>query len=171
MTRRLRVTTVAVALAATFVAAQTAQATTDTTEAESGSTEPATSEPATTDGAGAGANAEPGATSGSGWTVNTEDCTDPDAAAAPIEGTIKIGMVAPLSGGPAATAFAPVTEGMQAYIDWANETELVPGYTLELSVVDDQYNPSLTTGAVNGLLDSTACMSSPATSAPRTTPP
>ena len=148
MTRRLGITTVAVALTATFAAVQTAQATTDTTEAESGSTEPAT-----TEGAAGGGNAEPGATSGSGWTVSTEDCTDPDAASAPIEGTVKIGMVAPLSGGPAATAFSPVTEGMQAYIDWANENQLVPGYTLELSIVDDQYNPSLTTGAVNGLLD------------------
>ncbi|MFV0309531.1 MAG: ABC transporter substrate-binding protein, partial [Desertimonas sp.] len=140
MTRRLRVTSVAIALAAMFAVANTARATTDTTEAEA--------EPAT----GAG-NAEPGATSGSGWIVDTEACADPDAATAPIEGTVKIGMVVPLSGGPAAAAFQPVTEGMQAYIDWANENAIVPGVTLELSIVDDQYNPSLTPDAVNGLLD------------------
>ena len=34
-----------------------------------------------------------------GWAVNTDDCIDPDAANAPIEGTIKIGSAMPLTGG------------------------------------------------------------------------
>ncbi len=87
------------------------------------------------------------------WAVNTDDCIDPDAANAPIEGTVKIGSVLPLTGGVAAAAFAPVKDGFDAYIQYANENELVPGYTLELSIEDDQYNPELTPGAVNTLID------------------
>jgi ABC-type branched-subunit amino acid transport system substrate-binding protein len=89
----------------------------------------------------------------SGWTVSTDDCADPDAVNAKIEGTIKIGSVMPLSNSPAAAAFAPVKAGLQAYIDYANQNQLVPGYQLELDVQDDQYNKDLTPGAVSGLID------------------
>jgi len=87
------------------------------------------------------------------WTVNTDDCVDPDAANAPIEGTIKVGSVMPLSGGPAASAFAPVAAGFQAYVDYANENKLLGDVAIELSIADDQYSPTLTPGAVEGLLD------------------
>lgn len=90
----------------------------------------------------------------SGWTVSTDDCADPEAAEAPIEGTIKIGSVMPLSNSAAAVAFAPVKDGLEAYIEYANANSLVPGYTLELDVQDDQYNKDLTPGAVSGLIDS-----------------
>ena len=93
---------------------------------------------------------------GEAWTVNTDDCVDPDAANAPIEGTVSIAAAMPLSGSPAASAFAPVATGFQTYIDYANENELVPGYTLELSIGDDQYDPALTPGVVNGALDAGA---------------
>ncbi len=92
---------------------------------------------------------------GEGWTVSTDDCVDPDAANEPIEGTLSIAAAMPLSGGPA-TAFTPVAAGLQAYIDYANENELVPGVTLELSIGDDQYDPALTPGVINGALDSGA---------------
>jgi ABC-type branched-subunit amino acid transport system substrate-binding protein len=85
--------------------------------------------------------------------VSTEDCADPDAAVAPISGTLKVGTVVPLSGGTAALAFAPVAEGMKAYVDYANENNLIPGVTLELEIGDDQYNKDLTPTAVNDLLD------------------
>ena len=88
-----------------------------------------------------------------GWTVDTEACVDPDRANAPIEGPISIGSSMPLSGGPAASAFAPINAGLQAYIDYANENDLVPGRELTLNVGDDQYDPALTPGVVNGLLD------------------
>ena len=91
-----------------------------------------------------------------GWTVATDDCVDPDAANEPIEGTVSIAASMPLSGGPAAAAFAPVEAGLQAYIDYANENELLPGYTLELSIGDDQYDPALTPGVVDGALDAGA---------------
>lgn len=88
------------------------------------------------------------------WAVSTDDCVDPDAANAPIEGTIKIGSAMPLSGGPAAIAFAPVKDGYEAYIDWANEQGILGDITLEVQIEDDQYNKDLTPGAVEKLLDS-----------------
>ena len=50
------------------------------------------------------------------WAVNTDDCVDPEAANAPITGTVKIGNVLPLSGSVAAIAFAPVKAGFESYI-------------------------------------------------------
>jgi branched-chain amino acid transport system substrate-binding protein len=88
-----------------------------------------------------------------GWTVDTEDCPDPDRVNAPIEGTLRIGSAMPLSGGVAAAAFEPAARGMQAYITYANENDLVPGVELELTIGDDQYDPALTPGVVNGLID------------------
>ena len=88
-----------------------------------------------------------------GWTVDTEDCPDPDAANAPIEGTIRIGSAMPLSGGAAAAAFEPAARGFQAYVTYANENDLLPGIEIELSIGDDQYDPSLTPGVVQGIID------------------
>lgn len=107
----------------------------DTTEADGG-------------GGGDGGGGEGGA-----FAVDTGDC--PDDVTEPIEGTVKIGTTLPLSGGAAAAAFAPVAEGLQNYIDYANENELVPGYTLELTIEDDQFNSNLTTPAVEKLIDET----------------
>jgi branched-chain amino acid transport system substrate-binding protein len=94
-----------------------------------------------------------GAGSEGGWAVDTENCSDPDRANAPIEGTIRIGSAMPLSGGAAAAAFEPAARGLEAYINYANENDLVPGYELELTVGDDQYDPALAPGVVNGLID------------------
>ena len=103
--------------------------------------------------AGTGAaHATTGAPSG-GWTVDTSNCSDPDRANAPIEGTVRIGSAMPLSGGAAAAAFAPVAQGLQTYITYANEQGLLPGYTLEVTIGDDQYDPALTPGVVQGIID------------------
>lgn len=91
-----------------------------------------------------------------GWTVDTSKCVDPDAANAPIEGTLKIGSAMPLSGGVAATAFAPVKDGFEAYFQWANEKGLLGDLKVEVQIEDDQYNKDLTPGAVEKLLDSGA---------------
>lgn len=88
-----------------------------------------------------------------GWTVDTEDCPDPDATNAPIEGTIRIGSAMPLSGGAAAAAFEPAARGFQAYITYANDNDLLPGVEIELNIGDDQYDPSLTPGVVQGIID------------------
>lgn len=93
------------------------------------------------------------APSGDAWAVNTDDCVDPDAANAPIEGTVKIGSTMPLSGGLAATAFAPVKDGFEAYIKYANEKKLLGDITIEVTIGDDQYNKDLTPGKVDELLD------------------
>jgi branched-chain amino acid transport system substrate-binding protein len=91
-----------------------------------------------------------------GWTVSTDDCVDPEAANAPITGTLKIGSAMPLSGGPAAAAFAPVADGYKAYIEYANAQGLTGDLKLEVEIADDQYSKDLTPGAVNGLLDNGA---------------
>jgi branched-chain amino acid transport system substrate-binding protein len=88
---------------------------------------------------------------GEAYAVDTADC--PEGVEDPIEGTIKIGATMPLSGGVAATAFAPVAAGLKGYIAYANENNLVEGYKLELVIEDDQYNATLTTPAVEKLLD------------------
>jgi branched-chain amino acid transport system substrate-binding protein len=90
---------------------------------------------------------------GEAFEVDTEAC--PDDATEPIEGTVNIGATMPLSGGAAAAAFAPVATGMQNYITFANENELVPGFELVLTIEDDQFNSNLTTPAVEGLIDNT----------------
>jgi len=87
------------------------------------------------------------------WEVDTNDC--PEDATAPIEGTIKVGTALPLSGGAAAAAFAPVAAGMRGFFQNANENDLLPGYEIELTIEDDQYNANLTTGAVESLIDET----------------
>ena len=67
------------------------------------------------------------------WAVNTDDCVDPEAANAPITGTVKIGNVLPLSGSVAAIAFAPVKAGFESYIKLANEQKLLGDTTIEVS--------------------------------------
>jgi len=93
------------------------------------------------------------AAEGEAWAVNTDDCVDPAAANAPIEGTIKIGSAMPLSGGAAAAAFAPVKGGFEAYVKYANEKKLLGDITIEIAIEDDQYNKDLTPAAVDKLLD------------------
>lgn len=88
-----------------------------------------------------------------GFQVDTSDC--PDDATEPIGDTIRIGTTLPLSGGAAAAAFAPVAQGMEIFVDFANENDLVPGHTLELAIEDDQFNSNLTTPAVEKLIDET----------------
>jgi ABC-type branched-subunit amino acid transport system substrate-binding protein len=94
------------------------------------------------------------AAGGDAWAVNTDDCIDPDAANAPIEGTVKIGSAMPLTGGVAAAAFAPVKGGFEAYINYANEKGLLgPDLKAEVTIEDDQYNKDLTPGAVSKQID------------------
>ena len=116
------------------------------------STPPGTEAPAGTAAAGA-AEALPAPSSG--WTVNTDDCVDPDAANAKIEGELKIGSIMPLSGTPA-SAFAPVKDGLTAYVDYANEKGLLGDLKLSLTIEDDEYKPDKTPGAATKLLDNGA---------------
>ena len=118
----------------------------DSTSTEAPTTEAPTSEAPSTDAPTTDAPA-------TAWAVNTDDCVDPEAANAPITGTVKIGNVLPLSGSVAAIAFAPVKAGFESYIKLANEQKMLGDTTIEVSFEDDQYNRDLTPGAVNKLLD------------------
>jgi ABC-type branched-subunit amino acid transport system substrate-binding protein len=150
MTRSRRARVVALAAAAVLLVAACGDdddSTTNTTAAGPGTTaggptDTTTGSPDTTTG-----------TTPEGWAVDTSSC--PDGVSDPIEGTVKIGTTMPLSGGAAALAFAPVADGLKAFVQFANDNELLPGYTLELTIEDDQFNSTLTTPAVESLLDDT----------------
>ena len=103
---------------------------------------------APTESAG-GTTVKPGGSGG--WTIDTKSCPDAARAQAPITGQITIGTAAPLSGGPAA-AFGPVKDGFVAYVNYASEKGLLPGYTLTTDVRDDQYDPGQTPGVVDALI-------------------
>jgi branched-chain amino acid transport system substrate-binding protein len=105
----------------------------------------------TTAGEDGGDEGEDEGGEGGGFSVDTEDC--PDDATEPIEGTIRIGTTMPLSGGVAAAAFAPVAAGFEAFVEYANENQLVEGYELELFIEDDQFDSTKTTPAVEKLID------------------
>ena len=90
--------------------------------------------------------------SGAAFVVDAEACDDPDAATAPIDGSLKIGTSLPLSGGPA-VLFAPLAAGQQAYIDYFNaEFGGIDGQPIELVVKDDQYQADLTVANVDELI-------------------
>lgn len=91
--------------------------------------------------------------SGGGYEFDASSC--PEEATTPIDGAIKVGTTMPLSGGVAAVAFAPVAEGLKAYMAYATENKLVEGHDVELTIEDDQYNATLTTPAVEKLIDET----------------
>jgi len=102
---------------------------------------------------GGGATAGSEAAQGGAFKVDTSNC--PPEVNDKITGTVKIGTTMPLSGGAAAAAFAPVADGLKAYVQYANKNNVVPGYQLALSIEDDQFNPTLTTPAVEKLRDQT----------------
>ena len=108
-------------------------------------------------GSGDGGSGDGGGSGGGGgdaWAVDTADCIDPAAADAAIEGEIKIGGVMPLTGPTSADeAFAPVKDGWLAYMDYANEQGLLEGITINATIEDDQYDPTLTPDAVSKQID------------------
>lgn len=155
-TTRVRLGAV-LAAGALLVAACGGDDETATTEAPAAeTTAPAATEAPATEDTEAPATEDTEAPAAEAWAVNTDDCVDPEAANAPIEGTVRISSVMPLTGGVAAAAFAPVKEGFDAYIEFANEKGLLPGFTIEANVADDQYNPELTPGAVAAEIDAGA---------------
>jgi len=119
-------------------------------------TSTATSSESTTDSTtGSSADTTPPSAAGSSaWTVGTDDCVDPEAATAKIEGEVKLGSIMPLSVSPAAAAFSPVKDGLEAYVKYANEQKLLGDIKLSVTVEDDQYNKDLTPGAATKLIDS-----------------
>ena len=97
---------------------------------------------------------EGGSDSGGGWAVSTDDCVDPDAANEPIEGTVVDRR------GHAAVRRSRRSRLRSGRRRACRRTSTTPtrtssfrASTLELSIADDQYDPALTPGAVNGALD------------------
>ncbi|MFT4288255.1 ABC transporter substrate-binding protein [Nocardioides sp.] len=72
--------------------------------------------------------------------VNTEDCLDPDAATATIDGPIKVGFSVPLSG-PVAGATELMSDGLDARIALANDAGGVDGQQIEITYKDDAFQP------------------------------
>jgi len=87
-----------------------------------------------------------------GWTVDTSTCEDPARAEEPITGTVKIGSVMPLSGGPSA-AFRPIMDGFQLYLQMASDQGLLPGYKITTDIRDDQYDAKQTANVVDGSIN------------------
>ena len=81
--------------------------------------------------ASSGSNASSASSAGP-YKVDTSNC--PSDVNDKITGTVKVGTTMPLSGGVAAAAFAPVAAGLKAYINEANDKNLVPGVKIELTV-------------------------------------
>ena len=87
-----------------------------------------------------------------GWTIDTSACADVARAEQPIEGTVKVGSVMPLSGGPSA-AFGPIKDGFQTYLKMASDKGLLPGYKITADIRDDQYDAAQTAGVVDGAIN------------------
>ena len=88
-----------------------------------------------------------------GWTIDTSTCADPARAGQPIKGTVKIGSVMPLSGGPAA-AFRPIKDGFQLYLKIRQRaTVCCPATHITADIRDDQYDATQTAGVVDGSID------------------
>jgi ABC-type branched-subunit amino acid transport system substrate-binding protein len=122
--------------------ATTTASTPGTTPAAGSSSTPGTGSTATTDTAAA---------SGA-WTAPVDKCADPAAAKAPISGDLTIGSAMPLSGSPA-VAFAPVKEGFELYLKYANDSKILSGINLKSDIRDDQYDATQTPGVVSTLID------------------
>ena len=100
-------------------------------------------------GGGSGGEGEGGA-----WAVNTDDCPD-DSPNEPIEGTSR-------SARPCRSRVAlpprrsrPWPRASRTTSTTPTRTSSLPGYTIELTIEDDQFNSNLTTPAVEKLIDET----------------
>lgn len=109
---------------------------------------------ATTPGTATGSSSTPSDTTGAAapWKAPVDKCADPEAAKAPITGDLTIGAVMPLSGSPA-IAFAPVKDGFELYLKYANDNKLLTGINLKSDIRDDQYDATQTPGVVSSLID------------------
>ncbi|MDX6741171.1 ABC transporter substrate-binding protein [Actinocorallia sp. A-T 12471] len=101
--------------------------------------------------AGCGTGADEETTTSAGGVVTADDCLDPAAATAKIEGTLKVGWSAPLSG-PLAVAAGAVIDGMTARFAVANAAGGIGGVKLEVVSKDDAFNPERAKANVNELI-------------------
>lgn len=145
-------TVMVVALALLAAACTSSSATTATTTRRDDSIGPSTPSSVLLTPLPTGDGSTPGRPTSGPWAVDTSACDDPDAATAPITGALTVGSVAPQTGGLISAVYAPVIKGFQAYVDLANQQDLLAGVHLNLVVADDQGDPALTPVAVGGLI-------------------
>ncbi|MFI5430183.1 ABC transporter substrate-binding protein [Aeromicrobium sp. UC242_57] len=74
------------------------------------------------------------------FSINLDDCNDPESVTAPIEGTFDIGYSAPLSG-PVAGAVELATAGYDARIAAENAKGGVDGVKIKVTYKDDAFQP------------------------------
>ena len=98
---------------------------------------------------------DPGATTGSSsaWKAPVADCDDPGAATKKVEGTLKVGWSAPLSG-PLASAVGAVLQGMKDRFAVANNAGGINGVKLEVVARDDAFDPAKAKTNVGQLIES-----------------
>ncbi len=77
------------------------------------------------------------------FSINLDDCNDPDSATAPIKDTFKIGYSAPLSG-PVAGAVELATSGYDARIAAENAKGGIDGVKIKVTYKDDAFQPDKT---------------------------
>ncbi|HRE01091.1 MAG TPA: ABC transporter substrate-binding protein, partial [Ilumatobacteraceae bacterium] len=112
--------------------------------------------PVVTQPPGPGFTIPPPPGDGTAWTVDTSRCADLAAATTVIDDTFVIGTTAPQSGDLSETIYAPVVEGMRAYIAQANRDDVLGSVRVELQVADDKGQAELSPVAVDGLADAGA---------------
>ncbi|MEO5898666.1 MAG: ABC transporter substrate-binding protein [Ilumatobacteraceae bacterium] len=71
----------------------------------------------------------------------------------PITGPLSIVAAVPLSGGVAAAQWKPVIDGFRTAIDFANFTHALGDLRLQLTLVDDRFDPDRTVDAIQPELD------------------
>lgn len=89
---------------------------------------------------GGGGDSDSAGGDASEFSINLDDCEDPDAATEPITGTFDVGYSAPLSG-PVAGAVELATNGYDARIAAANEANEIDGVEIVVSYKDDAFAP------------------------------
>jgi ABC-type branched-subunit amino acid transport system substrate-binding protein len=70
----------------------------------------------------------------------------------PISGTVTIGVIGPTGGGIVGASVAGIVDGMSAFYEKANRDDLVPGVAIELVVVDDSGDPTVSDEVLADLL-------------------
>ncbi len=100
---------------------------------------------------GEGGTATTGAGGESAFTIDTDNCSSYEPSQGVDETTIKIGSSFPQSG--TFAAFAKISVGYQAYIDYVNDNGGVDGKQIELSLKNDEYDPNKTRTNTQELVD------------------
>ena len=95
--------------------------------------------------------AAPAAASGEAGTVSTDGCTDPDAATAVIDDTVKVGWTVPLSG-PYAGVWQLITDAFAARMELFNSQGGAGGVDVEFFTTDSKLDPEIAKALNNEMI-------------------